>query len=298
MLLEPYNMEYKSIGTNIIIPPEKRFPDTLYTDFDITDQIENLPFFNHPVRQECMMFAFCLEGYLDISIHHERKVITESHFFGSCPHHIVTLNEVSEDFKGYFICMSKRFLEDIRIDFKNGLSIYFYFKDHPATRLTEQEIETLKTYFSLLSKKKQEKESDLYHSITLHLINALFFEVNHILTQYHEQEKIKKTRREELFEQFMFLIEKHFMKERSIGFYAEKMFLTPKYLSSIIKEISGKHAGDWIDETIIMEAKTLLKCSGLNIQQIAEALNFANQSFFGKYFKHHTGFSPTQYKNM
>ncbi|MEG0949038.1 MAG: helix-turn-helix domain-containing protein, partial [Bacteroidales bacterium] len=67
-------------------------------------------------------------------------------------------------------------------------------------------------------------------------------------------------------------------------------------LSSAVKEASGKLAGQWIDECVILEAKTLLKSSGRSIQQIAEDLNFANQSFFGKYFKQHTGMSPSQYK--
>ena len=88
----------------------------------------------------------------------------------------------------------------------------------------------------------------------------------------------------------------HYKQERSISFYAEKLCLTPKYLSSVIKQATGKLAGTWIDECVILEAKTQLKCSGKSIQQIAEELNFANQSFFGKYFKHHTGMSPSKYK--
>ena len=72
--------------------------------------------------------------------------------------------------------------------------------------------------------------------------------------------------------------------------------LTPKYLSSAVKEVSGKTAARWIDEAVIPEAKTLLKYSGMSIQEIAYHLNFSTQSFFGKYFKLHTGTSPSRYK--
>ena len=81
-----------------------------------------------------------------------------------------------------------------------------------------------------------------------------------------------------------------------MSFYADKMFLTAKHLSTVVKEISGKTVGEWIDELVILEAKALLNSSSMNIQEIADRLNFANQSFFGKYFKHYTGMSPKEYR--
>ena len=80
--------------------------------------------------------------------------------------------------------------------------------------------------------------------------------------------------------------------------YADKMFLTPKHLSTMVKEVSGKTAGEWIDSLVILEAKAMLKSSEQSIQEIADELHFANQSFFGKYFKHHTGFSPKEYRKQ
>ena len=76
------------------------------------------------------------------------------------------------------------------------------------------------------------------------------------------------------------------------------MFLSSKHFSTVIKKVSGKTAGQWIDEYVILEAKTLLKYSGMSIQEIANALNFSTQSFFGKYFKQHTGYSPSRFKRQ
>ena len=84
--------------------------------------------------------------------------------------------------------------------------------------------------------------------------------------------------------------------ERSVKFYADQLCLTPKHLSGVVKEVSGKTVGEWIDELVILEAKALLNSSSMNIQEIADRLNFANQSFFGKYFKHYTGMSPKEYR--
>ncbi len=82
-----------------------------------------------------------------------------------------------------------------------------------------------------------------------------------------------------------------------MAFYAGKLFVTPKHLSAVLKEVSDKTAGEWIDQRVILEAKVLLRSTGLNIQEISAMLNFANQSFFGKYFRHLTGMSPRDYRS-
>lgn len=99
-----------------------------------------------------------------------------------------------------------------------------------------------------------------------------------------------------LFNEFMSLLQQYNKRERNVSFYARQLNITPKYLSSVVKEVSGKTAARWIDESVILEAKTLLKYSGMSIQEIAYHLNFSTQSFFGKYFKQHTGTSPSRYK--
>ncbi|WP_298650554.1 helix-turn-helix domain-containing protein [uncultured Proteiniphilum sp.] len=88
----------------------------------------------------------------------------------------------------------------------------------------------------------------------------------------------------------------HFKQHRGLDFYASKLCLTPKYMSTIIKQTSGKTAGDWIDDYILLEAKALLKSTNMTIQQISDELNFPSQSFFGKYFKRLTGVSPKEYR--
>ena len=100
----------------------------------------------------------------------------------------------------------------------------------------------------------------------------------------------------EMFNQFINLLTEHHRKERRVDFYAEQLFLSPKHFSTVVKKVSGKTAGEWIDEYVILEAKALLKYSVMSIQEVAYFMNFPNPSFFGKYFKHHTGLSPSEYK--
>ena len=104
-----------------------------------------------------------------------------------------------------------------------------------------------------------------------------------------------QSRQQMIFERFLWLVQKHYREERGIAFYADKLCLTPKYLSTVIYQCGGRHASEWIRDYVILEAKALLKSRQYTAQQVSDLLNFPNASFFGKYFKAATGFSPRQY---
>lgn len=103
---------------------------------------------------------------------------------------------------------------------------------------------------------------------------------------------------EELVENFLNQVQDNFKQERGIEFYANKLCVTPKYLSKVIKEHNGLSAKQWIDDYVVWEAKALLKSTHMTIQQISNELNFPSQSFFGRYFKRSVGLSPLAYRKM
>ena len=144
-----------------------------------------------------------------------------------------------------------------------------------------------------LAKEHHEQYGD---EIALSLLHALFFDIAHIFDQHQPVCPKPQTRKDELFELFIRTVGEHYKQQRSVAFYADKLCLTPKHLSNVIKELTGKSASQWIDDYVVLEAKTLLKSTNLTILQISEELHFANQSFFGKYFKQHTGLSPMRYR--
>ena len=88
----------------------------------------------------------------------------------------------------------------------------------------------------------------------------------------------------------------HFKHERSVEWYSSEMCLTPKHLSEVVKLVSGKTAGQWINTLVIIEIKSLLMNTSLSIKEIAMELNFPNQSFLGKYFKNTEGISPSDFR--
>lgn len=109
-------------------------------------------------------------------------------------------------------------------------------------------------------------------------------------------EDVKKQRGDMLFHQFMDEVRRNYTTNRQLSFYADKLCITTKYLSRIVKQHSGRQPSEWIRDYVILEAKALLRQNELSVQQISDILNFPNPSFFGKYFKAVVGCSPRQYQ--
>lgn len=105
------------------------------------------------------------------------------------------------------------------------------------------------------------------------------------------------TRNETICKTFAHLVIQHYNKERGISFYAQKIGITSTHLSNTVKQTTGKTVIEIISEMVITDAKAQLKSTNLPINAIADSLNFANVSFFGKYFKRHVGMGPQQYRD-
>ncbi len=199
---------------------------------------------------------------------------------------------------GYMITYSRQYLNSIHVDTQDLISIYHGFLDDPCVQIEPQEA----AYIHDISKLMRSVLCDYAPTtnrkkIISSLFAAMFHYVMGILQQHNNSGATHVSNRtDELFNSFLDLLRENCSTERSVEFYATKMGITPKYLSLILKKKSGRNASKIIDEAVVYEAKRLLKYSGLSIQEIASRLNFASQSFFGKYFKQRVGVSPSRYK--
>ena len=129
-----------------------------------------------------------------------------------------------------------------------------------------------------------------------HFIISLLYNLKYTYEQTRTTTPLRLSRREEIFRRFIALVNEHSKQERSVNFYADKLCLTPHYLSTIIREVSGQTVMQWINQSVVLEAKVLLKHSDLLIFQISDELNFPNPSFFSKFFKRMTGMTPAEYQ--
>jgi YesN/AraC family two-component response regulator len=199
---------------------------------------------------------------------------------------------------GYMITYSQQYLNSIHVDTQDLISIYHGFLDEPCVQISSEEA----TYINDISKLMRSVLCDYAPTTNRQkIISSLFAAMFHYVMGILQQHTLPSNgavsnRTDELFNTFLDLLREHCSTERSVEFYASKMNITPKYLSLILKKKSGRNASKLIDEAVVYEAKRLLKYSGLSIRDIAIKLNFASQSFFGKYFKQRVGVSPSRYK--
>lgn len=164
---------------------------------------------------------------------------------------------------------------------------------HPIISLSPKELQAIDRYYALIMDILQYETHQYREKTIQHLTAALFYSY---FIHRHNQSIVEQSRTNHIFNQFLELLRKHYKTETQVSFYADKLCLTPKYLSRIVKMKSGQLASEWIDNFLIMEAKLLLANTDLTISQISEELNFSNTSSFGKFFKKKFQLTPTEYR--
>lgn len=266
-------------------------------DFFIYNDAKIMPYYESPTRLDTTVISLTLDGYTRVSVNMQEYFVGPGTMMILVPDQIIHTVEFSDDYQCIVVAMSKNYTGDIFPRVKVMLPFFFYTKEYPCLNIKGDELNTIMEYYNMLWERvKREGESS--KEIIQTLLTAFIYEIYDIYHKRLPRKREVKNRKEMVFDQFMRNLSANYKKERSVSFYAKAQFLTPKHLSSVIKEVSGKTAGEWIDNFVLFEAKTLLKSSQKNIQEISDELNFSNQSFFGKYFKHNTGVSPKEYRKM
>ncbi|WP_337758591.1 AraC family transcriptional regulator [Alistipes finegoldii] len=255
--------------------------------------------FRFPCRIDTFIIGVGTEGETSVSFNlHEFRLKKDSMFIFT-PKNILQVNS-QQYFKADVIAISPDFMRRINIDIKNMMPLFLKFVENPTLALTPEESRSMRGMIAQIERETRGPETHFSFDIVSGLIAATIYKVGdimyHYLAEHPEGQNNSHNRAEEYFKQFTHLLGEHFREERSVGFYARQLCITPKYLTTLIKRISGQSVSEWIDNYVILEAKTLLKYSTMSIQEIAYYLNFPNQSFFGSYFKRNTGMSPSQYK--
>lgn len=273
--------------------------NVLSDDIIITNNVEYSELFKYPCRLDAITMLVCVKGELKGNLNLKEHTTRKNGVMVCLPEDIIQIESV-RDLEAYAVIISASFLREAHIDIQKLLPLYLGIKNKPQIYyLSDQEMQRLQYYHILATEVLESSDNEHKREIIKGLLSALTYNVIDLIRHKQEKEKetyLKSTQRIEiLFDKFMLLLNKHHTKEHSVKFYANEMHLTANYLSGVIKEFSGKTAAGWIDEYIILEAQTLLKFSGMTIQQIAYHLNFTTQSSFGKYFKQQTGMSPKKY---
>lgn len=264
-------------------------------DFYIFNDINLMPLYESPHRLEQTVISLCLNGYTRVAINMQEYFIGPGTMMLAVPDQIIHSVEISDEYQGIIISVSRNYTDEVFPKVKVMLPFFFYTKEYPCINIKGEELNTILEYYNMFWERTR-RGSEVSKDVIQSLLVAFIYEIYEVYLKRMPRKKELNSRQEALFDKFMRTLSANYKKERSVNYYAKELFLTPKHLSSVVKEVSGKTAGEWIDNFVLFEAKALLKSSQKNIQEISDELNFANQSFFGKYFKHYTGMSPKEYR--
>lgn len=259
-------------------------------NFIVSDESTRMPHLsvNHPIVTDGVIFAICISGNGKMKINFKEYEIEKNTIMTFLPHYVIEITELDEDAMNEFLIFSPDFLTEIPSSGSHDISMTVI--KSPCLKVSDEEAERLLEFHSFIVKHHKRRDHPFRVQMAKSLLLALLSEVGAIY--YSRMDELEK---EQVYTFFRLLLANH-KTEKSLQFYADKMCLTSKYLSTIIKERTGRTAFSWINEALVSSTKYMLKTTDLTILQISEELNFPNPSFFGRFFKKHTGMTPVQYR--
>lgn len=254
---------------------------------------------NLPFVLDGVAFAICVKGKANIKINFKEYSIEKDMIITIMPYFVTEFIDKSDDLMLEFLIFSIDFLTEMPTiaNFDISKSIM----QDSCLKITETEAEKYMEFHSFIVKQYKRIDHPFRKEMAKSLLYAMLTEIGGIYYNTLKKEigaldVSTSSHHEELISRFFKLLLLHHKQERSLQFYADKMCLTPKYLSTVIKEKTGRTAFTWINEALIASSKHLLKTTNMTILQISDEMSFPNASFFGRFFKKHTGSTPMQYR--
>lgn len=282
----------------ISISDLKKLYDGSYIDDDLMvfNEIGDLPLPNEPRRMKCLLMALCRRGNVQYSVDAEERVVAANDVIIISDGQVIDNYMLSSDLSGIAILMSQHFFSEIVKDIHDISSLFLFSRSHPVFSLCQDEVDSIMTYFNLIWKKVNAHEHHFRKDVVRSLIATMIYDLSNVMYRIQQHGSGRQTRAETIFTEFIRLVERDFRKERRVGRYATQMCITPKYLSETVKLVSRRTPNEWIDNYVALEIRAMLKNTTKSIKEIAEELNFPNQSFLGRFFKEHSGMSPSEYR--
>jgi len=269
------------------------------SDFFITEEKQLLELSAYPYRSEGYIIGICTRGTAKVEVNLQAYDARPDAMLLATPFHVLRIYDYSDDFLCRFIVFSKAFLIETNLN-SHFLELFSFFNTEatPVSYPDHQHAELLLNLFSDIQHNLQREDHPYRTEICRSILTTLLYELAAIYEHQHVIIKNRQTRKQELNTLFQNLVFRNYKVHRNVQFYADALYVSPKHLTETIKEVTGKTAGEWIDDAVVLEAKVLLRNHEISIAQVADEIHFPDQSSFGKYFKKHTSFSPTEYRSQ
>lgn len=281
---ELYMAEYNPIMTT----PEEQF---VVGDTDLRY------FEEHSCRTEGGAILFCRRGSATVTVDQLRDRVTRDTLLLLLPGSILHLNERTDDFRVRFCVFSLELFSEAA--YRLDPSFFHILHEHAIIRLPDRIIEGVRNWFQMASYTYRDRGNIFRNTIIRNRLQNVLLEAfdktQRFAPDVHSQ--TGTTRQADLFQRFVALVHEHCTEQREVAFYADRLCISTRYLSTIIRSVAHSTAKEFIDRSVVLEIKMLLGSTELSVQEIAYRLHFPDQSYLGRFFKKHTGVSPTEFRN-
>lgn len=253
-----------------------------------------------PFRSNAFAVFVIQEGEFSFKCNFVSYTLKTQDVFFVLPDSMIEITQISEDIAFLGMGFNRNYPKKQGFTFNSEETIHFLSENNTRKfALSDQEFTDMIFLLSSLNRKMQlPLSTKRLKEMVRHSFVSVMYELFMVQEKYCTINLVKLNRKERLTSDFLIMLSESFRSEKRIQYYADRLYITPRHLSQVVKQVTGKTAGEFIDEMVINEAKALLSAHVLSISQIADELQFSNQSFFGKYFKKYAGVSPTAYREV
>lgn len=262
-------------------------------DLIVTDGLGDIPFYDYDLATSFVAMTIVRRGWARGRYRLRDICLRPGDLFVLTPGQAISYEARSDDYDGITLILSEKFARSI---YQVGMShVSMQFLERGPVHLTDDEfdfsIHAIETVRFVLRRNQPQKSRMVHHLVSTWMRIFRSFEV------FQQAQRPKQTNDEILFERFYSLVDQHHKQSHDVAFYAAQLCITPKYLSRVVKQATGKTPLEWISERILLSARVLLLSGGVrSLQEVGERLGFVDYATFSKFFKKHMGQTPSQFR--
>lgn len=258
---------------------------------------DDMKYFNsHLAKMSNGVLMFCYNGEADIMIDLKKYHVVPNTSVTLIPNCILSMMTATADFKVHYFAYSAEIFRSISFRFPPAF-IHFMKENACYTHTQKESLRSVRSLVEASNAVYADKENRFRNTIAQNLLQIFFLDTYDKVQRLFTPEQIEgSSRKEELFKKFILLVQEHCTAQRDVAFYAEKLCISTRYLSVITQQMGENSAKEIIDEFLILELKVALQSTDRSLKEIADRYHFPDQSFFGRFFKKHTGMSPKAFR--
>lgn len=267
--------------------------------FGVYEDMTDFPVSEHPTHLREGIGGVCMAGNAVIQVTDVPSELMPGGILILFPGQLVSIREVSPDFRMTFFRVSQEMFSDTLSSLWVLRSGFFFFMHkRVVTKPNESYIGRFQYFCDLLNYRQKHVPLNYRRETIMQLLRVFYWDVYVGYANDPAGKNTRYTRKEEFAFKFMHMIIDEHSPSKEIGYYAEKLNISPKYLTNLVRSISGRSAHDWIVYYTIIEIKALLRESSLDLKTIAARVNFPNLPTFCRFFRYYTSITPSKYRKI